>query len=91
MADRIKIEPERIKEIATRFLASSQESIALSRELKSLIDGITGEWEGKSQERFYSSYKDAHAQLESVSTVLKDVGDELKAISERFIKADSLK
>ncbi|MBB6020894.1 WXG100 family type VII secretion target [Paenibacillus sp. JGP012] len=91
MADRIKIEPERIKEIATRFLASSQENIALSRELKSLIDGITGEWEGKSQERFYSSYKDAHVQLESVSTVLKDVGDELNAIAERFNKADSIK
>lgn len=91
MADLIKIEPERIKEIAARFTASSQESIALSRELKSLIDGITGEWEGKSQERFYSSYKDAHVQLESVSTVLKDVGDELKAIAERFSKADSTK
>lgn len=91
MADLIKIEPERIKEIAARFTASSQESIALSRELRSLIDGITGEWEGKSQERFYSSYKDAHVQLESVSTVLKDVGDELKAIAERFSKADSTK
>lgn len=90
MADKIKVDPERLTEIGDRFLTSSEESISMAKELKSLIDGVTGEWEGKSRERFYSSFKDAHVQLESISTVLKDVGDELKAIAERFKQADTV-
>ncbi|MNJ29261.1 WXG100 family type VII secretion target [Paenibacillus bouchesdurhonensis] len=88
MGKRIKIEPEQIKKIGDRFLACSEQNLNMSKELKALIDGLGGDWEGNSRERFYSSYQDAHKQLESVSTLLKDVGDELNAISERFRQVD---
>ena len=63
----------------------------MARELKTLIDGLSGEWEGSSQERFYSSYNESHKQLEQVSVMLKSVSDELKAIAERFRTADAPK
>ncbi|BFH60160.1 WXG100 family type VII secretion target [Paenibacillus azoreducens] len=89
MANRIKIDPEQIQRIGDRFLQCCEQNLSMAKELKSLIDGLQGDWEGKSRERFYSSYQDAHKQLESASTLLKNVGDELKAISERFRKTDA--
>ncbi|WP_256872562.1 WXG100 family type VII secretion target [Paenibacillus sp. 79R4] len=89
MAKKIKIEPEQIHTIGDRFLRCSEENLNMAKELKSLIDGLQGDWEGNSRERFYSSYTDAHKQLESVSAMLKDVGDELNAIAKRFSQADS--
>ncbi|MDQ0087466.1 WXG100 family type VII secretion target [Paenibacillus anaericanus] len=86
---KIKIEPEQIHKIGDRFLSCSDQNMNMAKELKSLIEGLGGEWEGNSRERFYSSYQDAHKQLESVSTILKDVGDELNAIAERFKQVDS--
>ncbi|MDR0268495.1 WXG100 family type VII secretion target [Paenibacillus sp.] len=88
MGNRIKIDPEQIQRIGDRFLQCCDQNLSMAKELKSLIDGLQGDWEGKSRERFYSSYQDAHKQLESASTLLKSVGDELKAISERFRKTD---
>ncbi|ANS75332.1 hypothetical protein AWM70_12540 [Paenibacillus yonginensis] len=88
MASRIKIEPEQIQRIGERFLECCEQNLAMAKELKALIDGLGGDWEGKTRERFYTSYQDAHKQLESASTTLKSVGDELKAIAERFKKTD---
>ncbi|GAB6989198.1 WXG100 family type VII secretion target [Paenibacillus pini] len=89
MSQRIKIEPDQLQQIGTRFLNCSEQNLTMAQELKSLIDGMGGEWEGNSKERFYASYQDAHQQLQSVSTLLKDVGDELTAIAERFRAADT--
>lgn len=91
MADRIKIDHEHVRQIGERFQRSSEQSLTLAKELKSLIDGLTGEWEGASRERFYSSYQDADKELASTAKVLKDVGDELTAIAERFKQADTVK
>ncbi|WP_435924039.1 WXG100 family type VII secretion target [Paenibacillus sp. DYY-L-2] len=88
MSNRIKIEPEQIKKIGDRFLQCCESNLTMAKELKSLIDGLEGNWEGKSREKFYSSYQDAHKQLESASTLLKSVGTELNAIAERFRKTD---
>jgi WXG100 family type VII secretion target len=91
MAQRIKIDPDQVLKIGGRFLKCSNDNISMANDLRTLIDGISGEWEGKSRERFYFSYKDAHKQLENVSIILKDVGEELNAIAERFRVADTTK
>ncbi|OAB38453.1 WXG100 family type VII secretion target [Paenibacillus glacialis] len=91
MSQRIKIDPDQLFKIGNRFLKCSSDNIAMANELRTLIDGISGEWDGKSRERFYASYKDAHKQLENTSIVLNDVGEELNAIAERFRVADTTK
>lgn len=85
---RIKINPEQLDQAASRFLACSEQNLAMAQELKTIVDGMSGEWEGVTRERFYQSYTGSHEQLQSVSETLKTVGDELKAIAERFRTAD---
>lgn len=88
MSKTIKINPQRMSEIGDKFIKSSEQNKTLAGDLKGLIEGLVAEWQGASQERFHSSYSDAHKQLEKVSVLLKDVGDELKAIADRFRAAD---
>ncbi|NMO94322.1 WXG100 family type VII secretion target [Paenibacillus lemnae] len=85
---KIKINPEQLDEAAARFLACSQSNLDMAVELKGIIDGMSGEWEGVTRERFYQSYTGSHEQLQSVSETLKTIGDELKAIADRFRSAD---
>ncbi|AEI45644.1 hypothetical protein KNP414_07134 [Paenibacillus mucilaginosus KNP414] len=60
----------------------------MAAELKSLVQGLTGDWEGAARERFFQSYTGAHKELEQVSVMLKEVGEELQAIASRFRQAD---
>lgn len=52
---KIKINPEQLNEAATRFLACTQQNLEMAQELKGIIDGMSGEWEGVTRERFYQS------------------------------------
>lgn len=88
MGKRIKIEPEQLKRIGDRFLSCSEQNVNMAKELKSLIEGLSGEWEGNTKERFHKSYQDADQQLIGVSTILQEVGQELNAIAERFKQVD---
>jgi WXG100 family type VII secretion target len=88
MAKSIKIDPEKMREIGLCFVQSSETNKTMAAELKKLIDSLVADWQGASQERFHIAYSDAHKQLETVSITLKSVGDELKAIAERFRTAD---
>ncbi|MNJ62834.1 hypothetical protein D3C77_586890 [compost metagenome] len=88
MGKRIKIDPEHLNRIGNRFLACSGQNVTMAKELKSLIDGLNGEWKGNTKERFHQAYKDADQQLVNVSTILQEVGEELNAIAERFKQVD---
>lgn len=88
MSKRIKIDPTHLNEIGKRFIACSEENIAMANELKGLIDGLDGQWEGNTKERFHRAYQDADQQLAGVSAILKQVGEELNAIAERFRVVD---
>ncbi|MBP1903395.1 WXG100 family type VII secretion target [Paenibacillus turicensis] len=84
MSKRIKIDPDHLNDIGKKFIACSEKNIAMAQELKGLIEGLNGQWEGNTKERFHQAYQDADQQLTSVSTVLQQVGEELNAIAERF-------
>lgn len=85
---KILVTPQQLDEIGEQFLTASEQNLAMSKKLRGLVDGLHGEWEGVSQERFYQSYTDAHLQLDNVSAMLKEVADELMAIAVRFRTVD---
>lgn len=91
MSKLIKITPEQLNELGGKFLACSEQNTAMAKELTNLMNGVKGDWEGVSKERFFQSYSNADKELNNVSVLLKDVGDELKAIAERFRTADETK
>lgn len=91
MSKQIKITPEELTRIGERFVKCSELNRTMATELKGLIGGVSGQWEGVSKERFYDSYSDAEKELENVSVLLSDVGEELKAIALRFKTVDETK
>ena len=60
----------------------------MAKELKGLIEGLDGQWEGNTRERFHKAYQDADTQFDGVSAILRQVGEELQAIAERFKTVD---
>ena len=88
MSKRIKVDPEHLNEIGKKFIACSEQNIAMANELKGLIEGLDGQWEGNTRERFHKAYQDADKQFDGVSAILKQVGEELQAIAERFKTVD---
>lgn len=88
MAETIKVNPEQLRELSQQFKACSEQNTAMANKLKTLVDGMEGEWKGVSQERFYESFKDAHTKFEQVTQLLNDVAAELGAIAERFRVVD---
>ncbi len=90
MSKLIKVTPEQLLEIGNKFLASSNQNNNMATELEKLINGLSGQWQGVSKERFYTAYSNADKDLKQVSILLKDVGDELKAIANRFKEADEV-
>ncbi|MDQ0110661.1 WXG100 family type VII secretion target [Paenibacillus harenae] len=84
----IKITPEELDRIGGQFLKCSEYNKTMASDLEKLIKNLSAQWQGSSKERFYKSYTSAEQELKNVSVMLKDVGDELKAIAERFRQAD---
>lgn len=88
MSKRIKVDPEHLNEIGKKFIACSEQNIAMANELKGLIEGLDGQWEGNTRERFHKAYQDADTQFAGVSEILQQVGEELQAIAQRFKTVD---
>ena len=49
MSKRIKVDPEHLNEIGKKFIACSEQNIAMAKELKGLIEGLDGQWEGNTR------------------------------------------
>lgn len=88
---KILVTPQQLDEIGQQFMSASERNHEMAKKLRGLVDGLQGQWEGVSQERFYQSYNDAHLQLDHVSGMLKEVADELMAIATRFRTVDENK
>jgi WXG100 family type VII secretion target len=84
----IKISPDELDRIGEKFLQCSNYNKDMALELEKLIKDLSTQWLGASKERFYKSYTSAELELNNVTVLLKDVGDELVAIAKRFREAD---
>jgi len=88
MAGRIKITPEEVRRVSTQFKTTSNEGQGQITKLKTTIDGMRGDWEGLTSQKFYTDYQDWSKAMTTYVEVLKNIGVQLDAIASRFQEAD---
>lgn len=85
---RILVTPEEVDDVSTRFKTASEESRELASQLNSSIEGLSGNWEGMTKNRFYTQFQTAKTTMEQYATMLQEISAELTIISQRFRTAD---
>jgi WXG100 family type VII secretion target len=85
---RIKVTPEQVHQIASQFKQSSQQSQDMVTRLQQTMSGLQPEWEGMTQQRFYSDYEQWRQSMTQFVQLLSSIGQQLDQIADRFAAAD---
>lgn len=85
---RIKVTPEQVHQVANQFKQASTQSQEMVSRLGSTMSGMQPEWEGMTQQRFYSDYEQWKTSMTQFVQLLNQIGTQLDAIADRFTAAD---
>lgn len=85
---KILITPEEVDQVSSQFKQSAEQSQQLVDHLKSAVEGMQGQWEGMTQQRFFQEFQEAQTQMRSFVDLLNNVSTELSQIAERFRQVD---
>lgn len=85
---RIRIQPEQVRQTAGQFRTASQESGAIINRLQGQIGALSQEWEGVTKERFYQEFEQWQRAMAQFVELLDGIGLQLHSIAERFESVD---
>ncbi len=85
---RIKVTPEQVHQVASQFKQASQQSQELVNRLQQTMGSLQPEWEGMTQQRFYSEYEQWRTSMNQFVQLLTSIGTQLDQIADRFTQAD---
>lgn len=85
---RIRINPEQVRQTASQFRQASQESAAIIARLQGQIQALSTEWEGLSKERFYLEFEQWQRAMGQFVDLLDGIGLQMASIAERFELVD---
>ncbi|MCM3340096.1 MULTISPECIES: WXG100 family type VII secretion target [unclassified Paenibacillus] len=88
MAGRILVTPEQIDQVANQFRQSGDQSQQIVSTLTQSIQGMEGQWEGMTKQRFFQEFQEANKQMQSFVQTLNTISEELKAIAQKFRTVD---
>ncbi|MDO7905719.1 WXG100 family type VII secretion target [Paenibacillus sp. JX-17] len=88
MAGRILITPEQVDQVANQFKSSGEQSQQIVSQLTSSIQGMEGQWEGMTKQRFFQEFQEASKQMQQFVTTLNSISQELTAIANKFRTVD---
>ncbi|MCE5170436.1 WXG100 family type VII secretion target [Paenibacillus profundus] len=88
MAGRILVTPEQIDQVANQFRQSGDQSQQIVSTLTQSIQGMEGQWEGMTKQRFFQEFQEASKQMQSFVQTLNTISEELKAIAQKFRTVD---
>ncbi len=88
MAQRIKITPEQVRQVANQFKQASQQSQEIVNRLQATMNNLQPDWEGITQQRFYGEYEQWRTSMNQFIQLLQSIGQQLDAIAERFAAVD---
>lgn len=86
---RIKVTPEQVRQVATQFKQASQQSLEIVNNLNRTMSSLQPEWEGMTQQRFYTEYEQWRSSMNQFVQLLNSIAQQLDAIAERFASVDS--
>lgn len=88
MSGRILISPEQVDQVANQFKQSSEQSQQIVSSLTQSINGMEGQWEGMTKQRFFTEFQEASKQMQSFVQTLNSISTELTAIAQKFRSVD---
>ncbi|MDR0266682.1 WXG100 family type VII secretion target [Paenibacillus sp.] len=88
MSGRILITPEQVDTVANQFKQSGEQSQQLVSSLTQAIQGMEGQWEGMTKQRFFQEFQEANKQMQSFVQILNSISQELTAIAQKFRTVD---
>jgi WXG100 family type VII secretion target len=88
MAQRILVTPEQLDQVAGQFKSSSEQSQQMISRLAQQVNGLQGQWDGMTKQRFFQDFQAAQKQMNTYVQLLESINAELKGIANRFRQAD---
>lgn len=88
MSGRILISPEQVEAVANQFKQGGEQSQQLVASLSQAIQGMEGQWEGLTKQRFFQEFQEAGRQMQSFVQILNSISHELGAIAQKFRSID---
>lgn len=88
MAGRILITPEQVEQVANQFKQSGDQSQQIVNSLTQSVNGMEGQWDGMTKQRFFQEFQEASRLMQSFVQTLDSISTELKAIAQKFRMAD---
>ncbi|WP_054958410.1 WXG100 family type VII secretion target [Paenibacillus dakarensis] len=88
MAGRILITPEQVEQVANQFKQSGDQSQQIVNSLTQSVNGMEGQWDGMTKQRFFQEFQEASRLMNSFVQTLESISAELKAIAQKFRMAD---
>jgi WXG100 family type VII secretion target len=88
MVQQIQISPQRVREVAGKFVQSSQQSDQMVNTMQSAVNGLTGEWKGMANQSFFQEYQNWQKDMKKYVELLRGIGDQLTRIATEFENVD---
>ena len=86
----IRISPDRLRDVAGQLDGQRGELESLLSQMKSLVDGLTGEWEGMAQSKYLDIFNTEVPKVQqTMSQVLEELTQEMRRIAQVFEETDA--
>jgi len=80
---RITISPEQIRQVSNQFKNAGQQSQQTFSQLTNMVNGMQGEWEGMTKERFFQEFEQWKSAMTQFIQLLEDMSRQLDAAALR--------
>ncbi|AEI39028.1 WXG100 family type VII secretion target [Paenibacillus mucilaginosus] len=85
---KILVSPETLQQASNTFKQGGAESQAQVQKLKATINGLQGQWEGMTQQKFFADFQQAESMMKNYVELLHNISTQLDTIAQRFRQAD---
>ncbi|MBA4496409.1 WXG100 family type VII secretion target [Paenactinomyces guangxiensis] len=87
---RILITPEEVEQVAQQFKAKREESSQIINVLNQQIQGLEGQWDGMTKQRFFQDFQEARKNMENFVHLLDNISQALTQIATKFRQTDQV-
>lgn len=84
----IRVSPDQIRQLSAQFKQSSQQSNQIMSNLQNTLNGMQGEWEGMTQQRFFQEFEQWKAAMTQYCQLLDTIGQQLDTYAARVEQND---
>jgi WXG100 family type VII secretion target len=85
---RILINPDEVDAVAKEFKAKREESQQIINSLAQRINGMEGQWDGMTKQRFFQDFQEAKKNMDHFVQLLENISQALTQIATKFRQTD---